>query len=72
MKRKIYLVDQNSHDEVFAYTIPGFVRMLNRELKSRNSDKRVAKFSPKKQINFCFPWKFFTTKGEANDFLIKK
>ena len=70
MKRKIYFVDTDSRNEVCSLTIRGFVRMLNRALKSRN--QYAERRATCKQITFCFPWKFFTTKIEAENFLIKK
>jgi len=70
MKRKIYFVDTDSRIEISSLTVPGFVRMLNKGLKSQN--QYAERRATCKQITFCYPWKFFTTKIEAENFLIKK
>jgi len=72
VKKKIYFVDKEERNEVFALTIPGFISMLNKRLTSRNSDKHIRKMYPMRVLYFGVAWKFFTTKIEAENFLIKK
>ena len=72
MKKKIYFVDKEERNEVCSLTIPGFIRMMNKKLTSRNADKHIRKMYPIRVLYFGFAWKFFTTKIEAENFLIKK
>ena len=70
VKKKIYFVDTDSRIELCSLTIPGFVRMLNRGLKSHN--QYAERRATCKQITFCYPYRFFASKKEAKDFLIDK
>tara|TARA_Y100000590_G_C15300496_1_gene856096 strand:+ start:105 stop:317 length:213 start_codon:yes stop_codon:yes gene_type:complete len=69
---KIYCVDKENRTKIHSLTIPGFVKFLNRRLTSTNSDKWIRKMYPMKVLYFGFAPKFFITKKEAKDFLIKE